>query len=78
MTTAAEWLVQSASQKDEIADAVWAHPTAVQISIRLAEAWGRLGLDPSKTLFSDQTEISFGDILIALTGDETASTATRQ
>jgi hypothetical protein len=44
----------------------------------MAEAWGRLGLDPSKPLVSGQTEISFGAIVMALSGNETASTLTRQ
>lgn len=61
-----------------IADAVWAHSTAVQIEARLTEAWGRLGLDPANPLISGQTEISFGAIVMALTGNETSSTLTRQ
>jgi hypothetical protein len=61
-----------------IADAVWAHSDAIQIEQRLTEAWGRLGLDPSKPLISGQTEISFGAIVMALSGDQTSSTLTRQ
>lgn len=61
-----------------IADAVWAHSTAVQIEARLTEAWGRLGLDPANPLISGQTEISFGAIVMALSGNETSSTLTRQ
>jgi len=60
------------------AAAVWAHQSAVDMSIRLAEAWGRLGLDPSKPLVSGQTEIRFGEIVMALSGNETSSTLTRQ
>ena len=45
---------------------------------RVAEIWGRLGLDPSKPLVSGQTEISFGDIVMALAGNEVSSTLTRQ
>jgi hypothetical protein len=61
-----------------IANAVWQHGSATNIAIQLAEAWGRLGLDPSKPLISGQTEISFGAIVMALAGNETASTLTRQ
>jgi len=61
-----------------IADAVWSHSNALEISIRMAEAWGRLGLDPSKPLISGQTEVRFGDIVMALAGNETSSTLTRQ
>jgi hypothetical protein len=61
-----------------IAEAVWSHSSATDIAIKLAEAWGRLGLDPSKPLISGQTEISFGAIVMALAGNETSSTLTRQ
>ncbi len=61
-----------------IADAVWAHSSAVQIEARLTEAWGRLGLDPANPLISGQTEISFGAIVMAMTGDESQTTVTRQ
>ena len=61
-----------------IADAVWSHSSAVQIEQRLTEAWGRLGLDPANPLISGQTEISFGSIVMALTGNQTSSTLTRQ
>lgn len=60
-----------------IADAVWQHSSATTMAVRLAEAWGRLGLDPSKPLISGQTEISFGAIVMALTGNQTSSTLTR-
>ena len=61
----------------DVADAVWSHSSATTMAVRLAEAWGRLGLDPSKPLISGQTEISFGSIVMALTGNETSSTLTR-
>lgn len=63
---------------DAIAAAVWSHTTGTAVAVKLAEAWGRLGLDPSKPLISGQTEISFGAIVMALTGDQTSSTLTRQ
>lgn len=47
------------------------------IAIKMAEAWGRLGLDPSKPLVTGQTSITFGDIVMALTGDATSTTVTR-
>lgn len=62
---------------EQNATAVWNHPNAVQIAARLAEAWGRLGLDPSKPLVTNQTTITFGDILMALSGDATSTTVTR-
>ncbi|WP_333710365.1 hypothetical protein [Malikia spinosa] len=61
-----------------IADAVWSHASAAQMITRLAEAWGRLGLDVSKPLVTGQTSITFGDIAMALTGDATSTTVTRQ
>lgn len=62
----------------QIAAAVWANPTGAQIAIRMAEAWGRLGLDPSKPLHTGQASITFGQIVMALTGDATNTTVTRQ
>lgn len=62
----------------EVASAVWAHATGAAVAIRLAEAWGRLGLDPSKPLVTGQTQISFGDIVMALTESGGNVTATRQ
>jgi len=62
----------------DIADAVWQHTTGAAVATRMAEAWGRLGLDISKPLISGQTEISFGSIVMALSGNETTSTLTRQ
>lgn len=61
----------------EVANAVWTHTTALDFSLKLAEAWGRLGLDPSKPLISGQAEISFGDIVLALSGTSTV-TLTRE
>ena len=48
------------------------------IFYRLTEAWGRLGLDPSKPLITGQTEVSFGDIVMALTEVSGHVTLTRQ
>ena len=61
-----------------LADTVWQHQGADTLALQLAEVWGRLGLDPSKPLISGQTQISFGDIVMALTGNENQSTVTRQ
>jgi hypothetical protein len=55
---------------DALADSVWNHGSAAGVAEHLAEVWGRLGLDPSKPLISGQTQISFGDIVMALTGNE--------
>lgn len=63
---------------DDIASAVWAHSTGAAVATRMAEAWARLGLDPSKPLVTGQTEITFGQIVMALTGDATQTTVTRQ
>lgn len=60
------------------AESVWAHASGAQIITRLAEAWGRLGLDPAKPLVTGQTSITFGDIVMAMTGDATSTTVTRQ
>jgi hypothetical protein len=56
-----------------IADAVWAHSSAIQIEQRMLEAWGRLGLDPSKPVTQGDTEISFGAITLALAIDSTGT-----
>ena len=50
-----------------MADAVWAHPTAQLISTRLLEVWGRLGLDPDSPLITGTSIITFGDIVMAMT-----------
>lgn len=68
----------TAPSANEVASAVWAHASATEIQIRMEEAWGRLGLDTSAPLISGQTQISFGAIVMALTGNETSSTLTRQ
>jgi len=82
MTTAAEWLIKSATitpdEKAEIAAAVWQHATGAAVAIRLAEAWGRLGLDPSKPLVTGETSITFGDIVMALAESSGNVTLTRQ
>lgn len=44
----------------------------------LLEIWGRLGLDPSAPLVTGATSITFGDIVMAMTGDATSTTVTRQ
>jgi ribosome modulation factor len=62
----------------ENANAVWLHVTGAAIAVRLAEAWGRLGLDPSKPLVTGQTHITFGDIVMALTEAGGEVTVTRQ
>jgi len=62
----------------DIADAVWAHSTAVHIELLLTEAWGRLGLDITAPLVSGQTEISFGSIVMALTEASGNVTCARQ
>lgn len=62
----------------DLADAVWNHATGAAVAVRLAEAWGRLGLDPTKPLVTGQTEISFGDIVMALTEVGTTVTVSRQ
>jgi hypothetical protein len=66
-----------APSAEENAAAVWANATGAAVATRLAEAWGRLGLDPSKPLITGTTEISFGAIVMAMTGDETSTTVTR-
>lgn len=62
----------------QIADGVWGHVSAAQIINRMTEAWGRLGLDPLKPLVTGQTQITFGDIVMALTESGGNVTATRQ
>ena len=68
----------AAMSAGDFANAVWAHSTATTIAVQLAEAWGRLGLDPSKPLITGQASITFGQIVMAMTGDSTATTVTRQ
>lgn len=62
----------------QVADAVWGHATGTEIATRLAEAWGRLGLDASKPLVTGDTSITFGEIVMALTETTTTVTVTRQ
>lgn len=45
---------------------------------KLAEVWGRLGLDPSKPLVTGETQISFGDIVMAMAQAGNNVTVTRQ
>jgi len=45
---------------------------------RLAEAWARLGLDPGNPLVTGQTQVTFGDIVLAMTESAGAVTVTRQ
>ena len=63
---------------EEIATSVWQHNTGAAVATRLAEAWARLGLDPSAPLITGQTSITFGDVVMAMTGDATSTTVTRQ
>lgn len=62
----------------DVADAVWSHTTGAAVATRLAEAWGRLGLDASKPLISGATQISFGTLVMALTESGGNVTVTRQ
>lgn len=61
-----------------IADAVWAHSSAVHCQLLLTEVWGRLGLDPSAPLTSGTTQITFGSIVMAMTEAAGSVTVTRQ
>lgn len=61
----------------EMANAVWNHATGSTIAVRLAEAWGRLGLDPTKPLVTGETSITFGDIIMAMTQTNNNVTVTR-
>jgi hypothetical protein len=63
---------------EQNAAAVWQSVTGAALAIRMAEVWGRLGLDISKPLVTDQTSITFGQIVMAMTGDSTSTTVTRQ
>ena len=60
------------------AGAVWNHASAAQIISRLAEAWGRLGLDPTKPLITGDSQITFGDIVMAVVEAGGEVTLTRQ
>ena len=63
---------------EEVATAVWANTTGQAVAVRLAEAWGRLGLDASKPLVNGATQISFGGLVMALTESGGNVTLTRQ
>lgn len=71
-------IIQANDEANTAAEAVWANATGAAIAVRMAEAWGRLGLDPSKPLMTGQTQITFGQIVMALTGDATSTTVQRQ
>lgn len=45
---------------------------------RLTEAWARLGLDPSRPVVQNETQISFGAVLLALSEAGGAVTVARQ
>lgn len=45
---------------------------------RLTEAWARLGLDPSRPVVQNETQISFGTVLLALSEAGGAVTVARQ
>jgi len=61
-----------------IAAAVWASPVAIALLTHAAETWGRMGLDAANPLLTNQTSVTFGTVSMALTGDQTSSTLTRQ
>lgn len=62
----------------EIATAVWQHSVATDITTKLAEAWGRLGLDITKPLVTGTTQITFGDIIMAISETNNVVTVSRQ
>ena len=61
----------------DVANAVWNHSTGLLIAVRLAEVWGRLGLDPLKPLVTGTTQVTFGDIIMALAETTGQVTLTR-
>lgn len=62
-----------------VAEAVWQHATGAAVAARLAEVWGRLGLDASQPVTQGNTQISFGAIVLALALDGNGNgTITRQ
>lgn len=63
---------------EALRNAVWEHPDAQDMKAKLLEAWGRLGLDPDAPLVTGQTSITFGQIVMAMTGNDTSTTVTRQ
>lgn len=63
----------------DIAAATWEHASASQTINRLAEVWGRLGLNAGQPVTQGNTQISFGDIVLALALDGNGNgTITRQ
>lgn len=60
-----------------IAAAVWASPSATTLLTRMAEAWGRLGLDATAPLTTSNTRINFGSVSLDLSGDSQSTTLTR-
>lgn len=74
----AQGISTSGANAGEIADAVWQHATGAAVAVRMAEAWARLGLDPTKPLITGETQITFGDIVMAMTGTANQTTVTRQ
>lgn len=67
--------IPTASQN---AAAVWADASAIEVINRLAETWARLGLDASKPVTNGTTQITFGDLVLALTQSGNDVTVTRQ
>jgi hypothetical protein len=63
----------TAPTAEQNAAAVWAHATGAAVAVRLAEVWGRLGLDASKPVTQGNTQISFGDIVLQLALDESGN-----
>lgn len=61
----------------DVANAVWAHSSAILMATRLAEAWARLGLDASRPVVQGETSIAFGEVLLALSESGGAVTVTR-
>lgn len=61
-----------------LADAVWQNHDAGRLVEQMTEVWGRLGLDPTKPLVTGETQITFGDIVMAMTGTANQTTVTRQ
>jgi hypothetical protein len=68
----------TAPTAEENAAAVWAHASGAQVVLRLAEAWARLGLDASKPVAQSDTEITLGDLVLAITEASGTVTVTRQ
>ena len=80
-TAAAVWDAAARTLTQSIPTAA-ENATAVRSSLsddinRLAEVWGRLGLDPTKPLVTGQSTITFGDIVMALAESNGVVTVTR-